>query len=64
MKQHALASLFALTFAVSLLHAGQSPLAALPWIGDGQPDRNGADWYDNLKRDIGVILDNLRKAHE
>ena len=46
MKQHALASLFALTFAVSLLHAGQSPLAALPWIGDGQPDRNGADWYE------------------
>ncbi len=46
MKKHALASLFALTFAVSLLHAGQSPLAALPWTGDGRPDRNGADWYE------------------
>ena len=48
MKQHAFASLFvlAVTFAVSLLHADQSPLAALPWIGDGQPDRNGADWYE------------------
>ena len=21
------------------------PLDALPWIGDGQPNRNGADWY-------------------
>ena len=23
-----------------------NPLAALPWIGDGRPDRNGADWYE------------------
>jgi hypothetical protein len=51
-------------FTVSLLQADVGLLAALPWIGDGLPDRNGADWYDNLKRDIGVILDNLRKAHE
>ena len=46
MKQHAIASLLAVTFAVNLLQADQSPLAALPWIGDGQPDRNGADWYE------------------
>ncbi len=46
MKQHAIASLLAVTFAVSLLHADQSSLASLPWIGDGQPDRNGADWYE------------------
>ena len=46
MKQQAIASLLAVAFAVSLLHADQGPLAALPWIGDGQPDRNGADWYE------------------
>lgn len=27
------------------LVAGGEPLAGLPWIGDGLPDRNGADWY-------------------
>ena len=46
MKQQAIASLLAVAFAVSLLHADQSPLASLPWIGDGRPDRNGADWYE------------------
>ena len=35
-----------MTFAAGLLQAGTSPLAALPWIGDGLPDRNGADWYE------------------
>lgn len=25
--------------------AGVSVLSTQPWIGDGQPDRNGADWY-------------------
>jgi len=28
----------------SVAFAG-GPLEALPWIGDGLPDRNGADWY-------------------
>ena len=26
--------------------AGNNVLASLPWIGDGLPDRDGADWYD------------------
>jgi len=30
-----------LTFA-----AVSSPLDDVPWIGDGRPDRNGADWYE------------------
>ncbi len=38
--------LFAVTLAAGLLPAGTCPLAELPWIGDGQPDRNGADWYE------------------
>ena len=46
MKKHISASLVAVTFAAGLLHAGSCPLADLPWIGDGQPDRNGADWYE------------------
>ena len=33
-------------FTVSLLKADVGLLAALPWIGDGLPDRNGADWYE------------------
>ena len=45
MKSHAIASLLATVLAANLLHADANPLAALPWIGDGQPDRNGADWY-------------------
>ena len=35
-----------MTFTAGLLQAGTCPLAELPWIGDGQPDRNGADWYE------------------
>ena len=46
MKKHAFASLFAVTLAAGLLQAGTCPLAELPWIGDGLPDRNGADWYE------------------
>ena len=33
-------------FAAFLFHADAGTLAALSWIGDGQPDRNGADWYN------------------
>ncbi len=25
---------------------GKSPLDDVPWIGDGRPERSGADWYD------------------
>ena len=28
------------------LGAGGTPLTGIPWIGDGQRERNGADWYD------------------
>ena len=35
-----------LTFGAGVLLADENPLAAVPWIGDGLPDRNGADWYD------------------
>ena len=27
-------------------HGGVNVLSDLPWIGDGLPDRNGADWYE------------------
>ena len=46
MKNHAISCLLSLVFGVQLLWAGAEPLAPLPWIGDGLPDRNGADWYD------------------
>ena len=26
--------------------AEKNPLDGVPWIGDGQPERSGADWYD------------------
>ncbi len=32
--------------ALSIAAFAGGPLDALPWIGDGQPNRNGADWYD------------------
>ena len=32
--------------AALVLVAGGEPLAGVPWIGDGQTDRNGADWYE------------------
>ena len=35
-----------LCVAALVLMAGGEPLAGLPWIGDGQPDRNGANWYE------------------
>ena len=35
-----------MAIAASILSAAESPLAPLPWIGDGLPDRNGADWYE------------------
>ncbi len=25
---------------------GIGDLASAPWIGDGRPERNGADWYE------------------
>ena len=31
--------------AASFLQACAGPLAALPWIGDGRPERDGAGWY-------------------
>ena len=41
---------YALACAVAVSAAGFAAvadnLAAQPWIGDGQSDRNGADWYD------------------
>ena len=46
MKNHACASLVVAAMAANLLWADANPLASLPWIGDGQPDRNGADWYE------------------
>ena len=36
----------ALVAAAHIVLANGSPLTALPWIGDGLPDRNGADWYE------------------
>ena len=27
-------------------HGGVNVLSDLPWFGDGLPDRNGADWYE------------------
>lgn len=27
-------------------HGNVDALAGVPWIGDGRPDRNGADWYE------------------
>ena len=35
-----------MALAASALPAADCPLTALPWIGDGLPDRNGADWYE------------------
>ena len=32
-------------FCVAVAQSAVNGLAAEPWIGDGQPDRNGADWY-------------------
>jgi len=26
--------------------AASCPMSAVPWVGDGLPDRNGANWYD------------------
>ena len=40
-----LAVVSALVIAAHVVLANGGPLAALPWIGDGLPDRNGADWY-------------------
>lgn len=37
--------LVAVAIAAFLLPAADCPLARVPWIGDGQSDRNGADWY-------------------
>ena len=31
--------------AASVVLASVNDLAKAPWIGDGQPERNGADWY-------------------
>ena len=45
MRNHVIASLLAVAFAAGMIMAEDNPLAALPWIGDGLPDRNGADWY-------------------
>ena len=36
----------AMALAACVLSAADCPLAPLPWIGDGLPDRNGADWYE------------------
>ncbi|MBQ8112918.1 MAG: family 78 glycoside hydrolase catalytic domain [Kiritimatiellae bacterium] len=36
----------AMALAAYTLSAADSPLASTPWIGDGLPDRNGADWYE------------------
>ncbi len=36
----------AMALAACALSAADCPLAPLPWIGDGLPDRNGADWYE------------------
>jgi len=36
----------AMALAACTLSAADCPLAPLPWIGDGLPDRNGADWYE------------------
>ena len=36
----------AATLAAFVLNAEAGPLTATPWIGDGQSDRNGVDWYD------------------
>ena len=36
----------AMALAAYTLSAADSPLASTPWIGDGLPERNGADWYD------------------
>ena len=41
-----LAVVSALVTAAHVVLANGGPLAALPWIGDGLPDRNGADWYE------------------
>ena len=35
-----------LALAMAPFVAPAENLAALPWIGDGLPDRNGADWYE------------------
>ena len=37
---------FSTVAAALMLLADGGPLAGHPWIGDGQPDRNGADWYE------------------
>ena len=41
-----LAVVSALVIAAHVVLANGGSLAALPWIGDGLPDRNGADWYE------------------
>ncbi len=46
MKKCPLLAAALVALAASALSAADSTLASLPWIGDGQPDRNGADWYD------------------
>ena len=44
---------YALACAVAVSTAGFAAVAADdlnggPWVGDGQPERNGADWYDEV----------------
>ena len=41
-----LAVVSTLVTAAHVVLANGGSLAALPWIGDGLPDRNGADWYE------------------
>lgn len=45
MKKVRLTGVFTAVAALVLV-AGGEPLAGFPWIGDGQPDRNGANWYE------------------
>ena len=46
MKKYPLLAAALVALAACALSAADSTLASLPWIGDGQLDRNGADWYD------------------
>ena len=46
MKCRVLVAAMHLTALAALCAAKAAPLDDVPWIGDGQPERNGADWYD------------------